>query len=1502
MKRFLTSLYVSLCGLLLLLPARQVLAQVWPTQVNTIIIPPYSPYTSDYVNTPGKMIVNLLLRDINASNVRVKLRINIEGQGTGVRLTTNPNAAIPPIILDGGVSLRLSDADLAPYFRAENLIFNGLSASEYTGTGGKLPEDLYRICFEVYEFNTGAKLSVSNGCANAWVLLNDPPLLNLPTNGVKVSVTNPTIVTFSWTPRHKGSPNSAFATEYLFQLVELMPGFEKNPTAAFLSSIPLFETTTAMTQLVYGMMGEVPLEAGRSYAWRVKAKSKVGVQEMDLFKNQGFSEIYYFNYSGDCATPLNVTAKANGTTRLDISWTAKGTNQAEYIVSYKKSGVANAVWFDEKTSGTSLTIKDLAAGTLYDYKVRASCGIEGESMDSDVDTVSTPAEEPDDYTCGMISPEDTISNMKPLASLTARDEFKAGMFKVKITKVSGSDGNFTGEGYISIPLLKKAKIAVTFSNILVNTDYKLAKGVVLTAYDPTWSGVNDLDKYFEGGGATGSVVTGKDVADVTVDVTIPGPESIKVTTNATGGATLNITGADGSTTEKSVDKLPATVKDKDGNIYKVDTDGTVSKIADSGNTTLPAAAELNTVHPEAATVTFLPHTKQAYAFDAFKTDYLKSLVFGAEYEKLADNYYVSAKAIGAGKTDIVTAQITIKDAAAINVDSVRFVTATGTRFVANKLDNTTWEITVLGGPADDAQELYAVATNKDGKTITLGKLLIASYELQERKVVLVPVNGGSVDKDAIAQTLQRIYGPLGVTWQVVMDEPFTDSRWDLDGDGLIDVGSGGLLATRTREMKQLSKIYSESRTVDSKAVYLFILSNGKDKDKLVAGDMPRAQQFGYIFTNGATDMGWTVAHEIAHGAYHLNHSFDGYGFSESDLVENLMNYKAGQLLTKFQWDAMHDPAVVWGLFETDSDGEATAAPEGIKLTEAKNVFATPDGAVIQLPAGAVVMASCNMPLYIEDGPLFKFFDKGQVYEYITKPSMQPYFFGYKTAGGTYYEAAEVADPNQKEIYAVSQVADGSSGKFTLTVTKRKPTSPLQKWNNGKIYSSKGNPFSTVFTNAPIISTFGSITVNGCGMDWGGTSKELTAMASRLNSQWNVEIDDGSGVKKIHTSQNGKGTLTYKWENGKYTATVKLDPAKVKKNGNPKYYKEGDLEATAKAIEDAINEKLSKFKPSKDGKSDIAATTTESVETWDGGEFNFGNGVTWAQWGMVLMDAGTTIYEEAAMPKSYWKQDEGNYGEYPVHAPPILCGAGDAIIDEVTSIPQLAKLGLEVVTDKEKALGIWTSVKELTPGAIKALAVDAMKTKWDAYFNSASYVVFHESGKDGVQLAMAIMGASIFKGANATEGVQKAGLSVGKSLEDVWTALRKQVDFFIDKPVKKLKEMFPNAKVGIRGSMANGRKVEKATGKYIDFNPNSFDVDAFIVDDNLAKRIKAMGGNPNWLDIRALNDPALNDLLDKAEASFKKKIKGYRDKDKFTFKVWSEYDYKYEVQAGDYHLY
>ena len=152
-------------------------AQLYPVQANPQLVPPYSLKLSDYATTTGeKLLLNLLMTDVNEANLQVRLRMSIEGDRISLRSTDFVQGATP-IRLIGGVPTRLSNLDLRPYFELRNL--EGISPTQYNTP---LPDGLYQFCFEVYDFVTGRQLSQKR-CMPAYLVLNDPPFLNLPQRG-----------------------------------------------------------------------------------------------------------------------------------------------------------------------------------------------------------------------------------------------------------------------------------------------------------------------------------------------------------------------------------------------------------------------------------------------------------------------------------------------------------------------------------------------------------------------------------------------------------------------------------------------------------------------------------------------------------------------------------------------------------------------------------------------------------------------------------------------------------------------------------------------------------------------------------------------------------------------------------------------------------------------------------------------------------------------------------------------------------------------------------------------------------------------------------------------------------------------------------------------------------------------------------------------------------------------------------------------------------------------
>ncbi|CAA0183348.1 hypothetical protein JIP1097_20001 [Tenacibaculum maritimum] len=85
-----------------------------------------------------------------------------------------------------------------------------------------------------------------------------------------------------------------------------------------------------------------------------------------------------------------------------------------------------------------------------------------------------------------------------MQNIGINETFTAGDFPVTIKQVSGSNGRFRGVGYIVVPYLADTKLAVSFTNIRINTDYQLIEGVVSTTYDTTWGDVESADEFIDG--------------------------------------------------------------------------------------------------------------------------------------------------------------------------------------------------------------------------------------------------------------------------------------------------------------------------------------------------------------------------------------------------------------------------------------------------------------------------------------------------------------------------------------------------------------------------------------------------------------------------------------------------------------------------------------------------------------------------------------------------------------------------------------------------------------------------------------------------------------------------------------------------------------------------------------------------------------------------------------------------------------------------------------------
>ena len=467
---------------------RFIFGQDYPCQVMVNMSPPYPITMSGYGSSiQEKINLTLLLGDISESGREVGLKFYIEGS-SGFRAGSGDIVTgTSPLVLEGGVPLYLTQSDLSPYFRFENL--QGLNPQAY---GALLPEGMYQFCFEVYDWQSKRVIS-ARSCAGAQLQGNSPPVLNLPSRGEYVVQQEPQNLIFQWSPMHINVPN----VEYEFTLVELWDT-GMDPGAAFLSGRPLYQVTTLSPTLLYGP-SEPALLQGRNYAWRVRAVVWDGAEEADYFYNKGYSETFHFSYASPCSPPSGLRdASNNSSMSHKLNWFK--THQ-RYHVQYRKKNPAADAWFEvgplsthlrEDDIDEELILYNLEGGKTYEYRVGGSCvgtGNRGGYVYSDIHEFTTRSRDSTGtYNCGEISGVE-LKGEAPLERLGSNEVFTAGDYPVTAKEVYGGQGSYTGWGYMPIPYLRDTKIKVYFEGIRINSNHQLMEGVLKTEYDEEWEGV-----------------------------------------------------------------------------------------------------------------------------------------------------------------------------------------------------------------------------------------------------------------------------------------------------------------------------------------------------------------------------------------------------------------------------------------------------------------------------------------------------------------------------------------------------------------------------------------------------------------------------------------------------------------------------------------------------------------------------------------------------------------------------------------------------------------------------------------------------------------------------------------------------------------------------------------------------------------------------------------------------------------------------------------------------
>ncbi|WP_417940285.1 fibronectin type III domain-containing protein [Flavobacterium sp. RS13.1] len=911
-------------------------SQSYPISVSTQIKQPSPIYLSHYadattINSPIK--IQIVLNDLTISNRQVKLKIYF--QGNGISFTTNDFiAGARPLYLEGGIPLQLTNVDLAPYFEYQNLL--GLTPNQYAEP---LPEGLYNIYVEVYDFATGKKLSNKTG-TNTIIFQNDPPFLNLPLNNASFMQQNIQNIVFSWTPRSINVSN----VEYEFSLVEIWDKYTPIQNA-FAYSPPLYTTTTRNTTLQYGI-NEPQLIPGKKYAWRVKAKAIFGAEEIGVFKNNGYSEIFSFDYEAYCTAPLAIATSGISENQAKIIWSGNIDNY-DYQVNYREKN-ADSEWYKLVTPRENVTLSNLKPNTVYEYTVGASCEV-GKYTHSTIKEFTTLVKDEIAFQgCGIKPDPADLANKNPLPELFANDVVTAGDFPIVVLHSTGSNGTFTGDGYVTLPFLEKfrklidaadalggekinigqfSRIKITFNNIGVNTDFKLISGEIVASYDKAnWDKMLDVDKITNDiAGSNGKPIEGKLAYEVKED---------GVTLNPDGSTTIKGTNGESTTLPKSV--YDQVYIDKSGDVVNIPANGsgqpTFIKSAEGGravaaNTNgISSGGEVAQISSPDVSITFEDAPKALYAFDELPDNGSKKLKDTYETLPTKDGsvYNVNYKAVSdLNGPDVLIAEADFENGK--TKDDIVFKTNTGAAIDVKWTSATKAEIklkrtlnfskesilaTVKGAKEKDPKD---AAKTIDGKSDIAGKVNI--WQLTQKpaiNITLLSVNGAKTPAaDEAKNFFNEVYNKVGIKFDVTTQKVAIGSLPDE-----IQCGESGVFDVYTNDQNNIINQIESSADFKYNDKTYYVIYTGKAGQNNYKGFMPLGSQYAFVFNNGNLK---TAAHELGHGIFGLKHPFETE--AESGKTDLLMDYdEEGTRLSHNDWDIIHSGGWKFYGFQKSSSG------------------------------------------------------------------------------------------------------------------------------------------------------------------------------------------------------------------------------------------------------------------------------------------------------------------------------------------------------------------------------------------------------------------------------------------------------------------------------------------------------------------------------------------------------------------------------------------------------
>jgi len=1023
MKSILKKYYIAfLLTLVMFLPVQTISAQtntVYPVELNAFLTPPYTPCFMEYTEA-GRFQLNIIRKDLYHKNWKFYVKMTVASFGGSSIVAYSDEISL-------GQGLHTPFLDFRQFIKNCPTLANCLK------------EGNYNLVFEAVDRSTGSDVSLSRPfTVSAYMERGKAPYLFAPYDEQNFPV-GTAVTNFSW----QLPKMTAEFLQYKLEVIDITDkGISAN--AAFESMLPqtpdgLCEYTTA-TSFVWNKA----LIDGHTYAWRVSAVN-ADKSPKTGFENNGISKVFSFT-CGKKVDPFEemmekesekILTSKKVDDDLDVLKMDKVEMSFKDIMAFwvkdndeirkKYSGVSIEIqplgkdkWTpysilysesgDETLSLPILVDKDLTHVARGQYFILDEDGERIYAPYSDTIHFVIPGEPSDDPECGSPLPELSDCSGKNLPEKQDIQEIYCHGTKIDVESISSYSKNndyivLSGNGFLSFKFAKIFKLKVKFDNIKINCAKELMQGSVVTVYDEKNALKLDLNEIFGGKTVDGDQKTEQ----------VESP-TIKTTPSDTPGDFWK----DGSDIK---------MRGADGSVITVGSVTSVSSLS-YDNSEIKSDNENGTVRFTDATT----------PFDDDKLG-LKDVLAGY-YIPFDEGrlYYIPYVAVTHGNVSKVTVSVSDK------CKDVKYIVKLSQDEVL-ELNVENGKVLVPGNNTTKSSQVYAISKNSEGKYVNVGSLLVSNFAVESKTLHIVPLTDETVsDASALQTYINNIYAGLGYEFKVSVENKLVD-EWITENvlkDGGLKIAADDQSAwtSMTDEMKKVCSIYKEHNedNVKDGDLYLFLVPNAEEsKYKGTAGDLPRSQSVGFIFTDnakpGTAEFNHTVAHELGH-AFNLQHLFEHSKKIKQGSTSNLMDYNTvtSNDLLHFQWHNIHNERIwVWPVLEDDDDGlyrswEHLGYTIIEKLEPNEYSFILRDGDKVlrfEIPNNAVDLGFCDSYLhsFTIDGErwiaLFEDVDNKHIFKGFYKDAEKVGDF-YRTKGKQKFQITEKLDVNGEYYFAVAR--------------------------------------------------------------------------------------------------------------------------------------------------------------------------------------------------------------------------------------------------------------------------------------------------------------------------------------------------------------------------------------------------------------------------------------------------------------------------------------------------